>query len=388
MARHHTERCPLPDGRVVGYRLDQRGGYWHCIYPDPADPLRPVQRSTGEQHRASALSAAAQLILAAYTHTLPPAKRAVTWGEVADEIARTATIRPSTREDYCKAIRMLRAAVETGGPNDVDEAKANRFKRVYSAGSYARGKSSTARRFPRSPNTVRAALRKLSSLWAKHLRELGYVVGNPWERVAPPPALRRKPSVPTDETVREFFAWLDARFPGWPLPRLLFEVKALTASRTSDLCGLKSDQLRGGRLVFRAEDVKGRADRSIPLPADLAAALEALKGPAYLWESFGERQAGGGPFVPRKLFYFVGNVVEAFNASRPGQPRLTPHGFRRRALTVLTLATGSADAAAQAVGVDPATARRYYIDATAAYNADALFEKVADKLRPNSGGAE
>ena len=384
MSRQHTLRFPLPDGRVVGYRLDLRRGWWHIVYPHPDDPLRPIQRSTGERSKADALTAAARIVLAAYTHTLPPDKRGVTWGEVSSEIARTATIRPSTRGDYQKAVRVLRAIVETQGPGDVDEAKANRFKRAYSAGSYARGKASTAKRFPRSPNTVRAALRKLSSLWSKHLRELGYVVSNPWERVAPPPALRRKPNVPGDELVAEFFAYLDRRFNGWELPRLLFMVKALTASRTADLCGLKSDQLRGGRLHYRAEDVKGRADRSIPLPADVVEGLERIKGPVYLWESFGDRP-GRKAFTPLALSRFVSNTCEAFNASRPGQQRLTPHGFRRRALTVLTLATGSADAAAQAVGVDPATARRYYIDAQQAYDADQLFEKVAGALRPKGG---
>lgn len=381
MSRMHTNRMPLPDGRTVGYRLDQRRGVWHVIYPDPSDPLRPIQRSTGERARSDAMSVAARLILAAYTHTLPPDKRGVTWGEVADEIAKTATIRPSTREDYCKAIRMLRGAVETQGPGDVDEAKANRFKRVYSAGSYARGRSSTAKRFPRSPNTVRAALRKLSSLWAKHLRELGYVVSNPWERVTPPPALRRKPNVPSDDLISEFFGWLAGRFDGWELPTLLFRVKALTACRTSDLCSLKSSQLQNGRLVFKAEEVKGRADRSIPLPAGLFAKLDAIRGGTYLWESYADRP-GRKAFTPRRLFLFVGNTCEEFNASRPGKQRLTPHSFRRRAITVMTTETQSVDATAAAIGVDPATARRYYLDSQQAFNADKLFEKVADKLYP------
>jgi hypothetical protein len=75
-------------------------------------------------------------------------------------------------------------------------------------------------------------------------------------------------------------------------------------------------------------------------------------------------------------------VFAAFNVSRPGEPKLRPHDLRRRAITLMTAATQSVDATAQAVGVGPATARRYYLDAQRAFDSDALFTKLAGVLRP------
>ena len=53
-----------------------------------------------------------------------------------------------------------------------------------------------------------------------------------------------------------------------------------------DLCSLKSGQLRGGRLVFSADLTKGRKERAVPLPEDLAGTLDAFKGKTWLWESY------------------------------------------------------------------------------------------------------
>jgi integrase len=302
VGRHATERANLPDGRVIGYSLKRRGDYFRVVFPDPADPCRYLERSTGATTKADAYPAAAQLILAAYAPTVPRDQRRVSWDEVLSEIEGTATVRPATRDDYRSAVSVLRAAVETDGPNDVTPEVAARFKRVYAAGTFRRGKAADARAYTRSPNTVRAALRKLGALWGKHLRELGYVRSNPWDDVTPPPAVRRKPAVPDDATVAEFFAWLDRRYKGWRLPRLFCEVKALAGCRTLDLCSLRSDQLRAGRLVFDADRAKGRAERSVPLPADLAAALEKVKGETWLWERYAAElqkpREGRRPFDP------------------------------------------------------------------------------------------
>lgn len=61
---------------------------------------------------------------------------------------------------------------------------------------------------------------------------------------------------------------------------------------------------------------------------------------------------------------------------------MTPHSFRRRAITLIATATQSIDATAQAIGVSPATARRYYLDAQRAFNTDEIMKKVAGTLLP------
>ncbi len=61
---------------------------------------------------------------------------------------------------------------------------------------------------------------------------------------------------------------------------------------------------------------------------------------------------------------------------------VTPHSLRRRAITLVATATQSVDATAQAIGINPQTARAYYLDAQRAFQADDVFRKVASVLVP------
>jgi integrase len=246
---------------------------------------------------------------------------------------------------------------------------------------------------PKSANTVRNALRHLSSLWRKHFRALKLVTANPWADVPPPPVVRNTPRAPTDETIDEFFAYLEQRYPGWDLIKHFVRAKAFIGCRTADLCGVLSDQLRDGRLHFDADQTKTHTARSVPLPPDLYAALDRLKGPTYLWEAYAagattyrrnQNKTTAKPFAPSLLYWGIGNIFAEFNRSRPGKPRLRPHDLRRLALTRAALAFG-ADVAAKAIGVDPQTARRYYIDGQQAYDADAVYEKMGDWWRFGGG---
>ena len=112
------------------------------------------------------------------------------------QLAKSTGIRDATLSDYNSVIRILVSTIPgTKGPNDISPELAQRFKRIYSSTSFTRGKSESAKTYTRSANTVRAVLRKLSSLWAKHFSELGYVGSNPWEGVPPPPQVKRRPAV-------------------------------------------------------------------------------------------------------------------------------------------------------------------------------------------------
>jgi integrase len=144
--------------------------------------------------------------------------------------------------------------------------------------------------------------------------------------------------------------------------------------------------LRAGRLHFECWQTKTRTERAVPLPAELFAALNAIKGETYLWERYTEdakRFRRGtrnrDTFDPKTLYWAVSNIFREYNAAHP-TAKVKPHDLRKRAITLTTLATKSVDATAQAIGVGAQTARRYYVDAQAAFDTDAVFEKMANVL--------
>jgi len=65
---------------------------------------------------------------------------------------------------------------------------------------------------------------------------------------------------------------------------------------------------------------------------------------------------------------------------------LSSHGLLKRAITLTTLASQSLDATAQAFGLDPARARRYYLDARQPFDGSKLLKRMAVVLknRPQS----
>ena len=58
------------------------------------------------------------------------------------------------------------------------------------------------------------------------------------------------------------------------------------------------------------------------------------------------------------------------------------HDLRKRFITLTLAATHSIDQTAEAIGIDPRTARRHYLDAKRAIDGQALLERMADVLRP------
>jgi hypothetical protein len=114
----------------------------------------------------------------------------------------------------------------------------------------------------------------------------------------------------------------------------------------------------------------------------------------FLWERFADevdfyrpnpKKKGPRPFAPERLANTIGDIFKTFNEGRPGKPRFKPHDLRSLALTTATLLHG-VDEAALAIGVDPQTARRYYIDATKAHDMDAVYASLAERWRFGGGG--
>jgi integrase len=109
---------------------------------------------------------------------------------------------------------------------------------------------------------------------------------NPWNGVDLPRVDKKDPRVLTDAEEMKFLTWLENRYEGWRLPVLWFLVKGFVGSRSADITGLRSEQLRDGRIYFPAEEAKGREDRPAILPPALFAELRAAAGPIFVFESF------------------------------------------------------------------------------------------------------
>lgn len=96
------------------------------------------------------------------------------------------------------------------------------------------------------------------------------------------------------------------------------------------------------------------------------------------------------PDVVRKTWdELLGEVERVTTASedtwrqyRAGAKAFTPHGLRRRAVTLTVQAVGSVDAAAAALGLTAQTARSHYADLERAFGAADVMARVADALRP------
>lgn len=399
MARTYEHFVECGEGKdlvLVGYSFTMRGEYFGIRFVGP-DGKR-LERMTGHRRKNENLVLeAAKLIRAEYLPALPVDLARVGFAEALEEVIRTSPdLRPATILAYRKAIKTLLATMpDLHSPAEVTDAIASRFLRVWMAGTFKRGKASDAKQYKRSPVTASFYLRALSALWGQ-FRDLGYASSNPWKDVRKPQQERKRKLAPTEEDFSAFFTWVGARYPQWERLRALLELKALSGCRTSDICQLRSNQLRDGRIVWEAAQTKTREGRAVLLPPELYAKLKAVAGPTFLWEGWPEdlkrfrpsRKRVPAGFRPQNVYNVVNNLFREFSEAHPDRPRFCPHGFRRRAITLMVMATGSVDATAQAVGINPQTARGIYIDTERAFKADEVYAKLASILVPTLKPAE
>lgn len=158
--------------------------------------------------------------------------------------------------------------------------------------------------------------------------------------------------------------------------------------RLNDLCQVKAAQFNheAATLTILAGQDKTHRERVIPLDAELAAKLARVRGSVYLWDRFlaeskiyrkATKTKHREEFTPELLCNAMKNVFREYKGGR-----LRSHGLRKRAITLTTLATQSVDATAQAFGLDPATARKYYLDASKlAFNGSELLKRMVGVLR-------
>ena len=366
-------RFPLSDGRVIGASFKIRYDIWRVQFPSPTEPKKYVEVSTGvraikTQPHADALSAAAKLVLKAYSPTLPTDPQKTTWEEAMKDVYEHSHLRERAWQVYTSILNVFRSIIlDSKGPGDVTVETAKTFKQKYQNTPFKRSHKDDAKTYKRSAKTVENAIRRLSALWEKLTPK--YVRQNVWEHIDRPQVPKTKPQVPSEDEVNQFFDWLDARYPTWQLPRLFVEVKALSGCRLNDLCQIKSYQLDPIKhtLTIKPDQDKTHRERTIPLPPDLSNALNAVKGNSYLWERYledskkyrpGTRAKLRTAFTPKLMYHGMQNIFREY-AEQGG--KLRSHGLRKRAITLMTMATQNIDQTAQAIGIDAQTARKYIL---------------------------
>jgi integrase len=374
---------------TVGYTATVRGGFLGVRFSGPnGNRLEKMTRCKKVDQNFKL--EAARLIAKAYAEVYPQSKK-VDWEDALKVIA--ADLREDTHIAYTKAVRIMRETLEANdikvaSPGQVTKESAAQFSKLWLSGTYRRSKASNAKEYKRRPTTLAFYLRQLSAVWEQFI-PLGYAKENPWRSIRKPKVDKVVKPVPTEDQTGEFFAWVKKRYPEWERLHAFLELKAFSACRTADICGLRSEQLQNERVIWFADQVKQREGRSVLVPKDLFQMLSRLAGPTFLWEGFLDdmkkfrrsKNRKSESFTPETVAHVVGNIFREYSEAHPDKPRLSPHSLRRRGITLTVAVTGSVDVAANAIGVTAACAKEYYISSERAFNTDATFRKLAKTLR-------
>lgn len=111
----------------------------------------------------------------------------------------------------------------------------------------------------------------------------------------------------------------------------------MSGCRLNDLAQIRSDQLDPvlHTLTIRPDQDKTHRERTIPLPADLAEKLNAVKGETYLWERYledskkwrpGTRSKFREEFTPKLMYYGMQNISSGSTPKPGGSCGLTVSG--------------------------------------------------------------
>jgi integrase len=311
----------------------------------------------------------------------------MTWDELVEQLRRSLTVnnnRWATFKDYRDAVDRVRTLLpETTGPLDVSPHFAQRFKDIYITQPYRHGPKGKLRM--RTHTSFNSNLRKLRSIWGKWLaRVFKVAASNPWLTVDYAEANKALPRVPTEDTVTAFFDWLETKYPGWRLPVVFVLTKAVTGCRLMDLCALPSGGVQPPYVVFPEDKQKARAERRVKLPPELAAELDKLKGPVFVWQHYPEqlrehlrrrlpRNKIRPEFYAETLYWFILQLFKDFKKETPH--KLSSHDFRKRAVTQLHRLGVGVDTAARALGMTSQNARLSYL-ALDGLNTDHVFDRA------------
>jgi integrase len=383
MAREfpHSHLC---HGHLVGFsvKLFKNEPTYRVCFRSPDG--RRFKRDTNQTRMGQAIEAARIIIEEVFA---PPKEvvEKVTWEQVVDRLKKrmgTSGNRSGTLAYYLKCIRLVRAVyVATDGPVDISPGMATAWRDKVMSEPGRRKKLPSA-------HYVASILGGLSALWQKwFIDDLKILSGNPWQDVDPPKADRLPVKYATDDLIEAFYRWIAERFGDWPFPKLFLSTKSYTGCRLMDLCALKSEQLRNGRIVFPADLTKGRKERAVPLAAELFDALEGFKGKTWLWENYlrglkAALKVRGWPthqlmdvFSPQRLYFWVETLFADYRKVNKGQ-NLTTHMFRKRAFTLAWQKGVDARRASIAYGCNVDTLLKHYVLMDEQQVTDDVFEQM------------
>lgn len=401
MGRTFDKFVTLADDRRIGYGLLQRDSVWYVRFIGPDN--QRCKRSLDTEKKSETQDKAERIIAREYGAFRSGVT--VTWDEaiklLTDKFASSGR-RQTTLAQYLKDLNLIRrqfSAVD--GPADIDESMAMTWLETFTVGKDKRVKYDKANARQHSAHNAKNRLVSVSSLWNKWLvKELGICRTNPFANLSPPKADAKPIRHVSDEQMKEFFAYLHDFYNGWEFPILFFSVKAFTGCRLADLCGLKSEQLRNGTIVFPAGATKGRKERAVPLPTGLFDALQKYAGPHHLWESYSDelrtildtkhmpthRLLDG--FDPERLYAWVGNLFDKYRQAFPTRPSLNSHQFRARAFTKAWDGGVNAKQASIAFGCNPDTLLKHYTALDEQKTTDDVFAKIGANILPTFGGTQ
>lgn len=388
----------LTTGERIRYAFFEKAGSDVYFLRFKARDGRYARVSTGQTKKPQAIDAAHRLILEQYQQVAPAAAR-MTWHDAKERLKtamEAAGKRTRTIGGYLETLDKLIATFPLAkGPDDVTDRMAADFKEKYAVGRFTRKRKvkpgDEAATQARRAKSLDSRIRSLKAVfgWFKKLR---LVETNPFEKVTAPEMDSHEVKYVREIDIAAFFTWLELRYPGWRMPHLFFSVKAATACRLEDICGLRSDQLEEGRLVFSADGTKTRSERYALLPADLYDELQGFKGQTYLWERYTREllalnKAKGHPthrqnpeFAPRRLYLWILALMQEYQ-KQTGED-LSSHDFRRAAFTRAAEKDIHPKRAAVAFDVSAETMLRYYTATEKKRTADEVLAELQGDLLP------
>ena len=369
--------CDLPDGRRIAYTLKrrERDPYYLVCFAGP--DRKRKERTTKAANLKRAQLAAAAIIREAFGASERPF---VEWDEAIEKLkAATAAknIRQTTIEQYVVVIRNLRKVFpDSKGPADITPANAQAFVERREADK-------------KSPRTIAGNITNLSIVFGRWFRDNCQIVdADPFAKIERTKLDKPAPRIITDDERQAFVTWLLQRWDNWRLPVLFLEIKAAIGCRIGELAALKTENVKDGRVVFKADATKGRKERAPKLPAALFAELKAKAGPTYAFERFADElraihdgrgldriAAKVAPFSPERMFRWLQDELKTY-CRKTGARRFKWHHFRATAMSRAKTIGVSYDDASTAFGCNPETMRKHYV----AIDEQAVSDDVFDRL--------
>jgi integrase len=400
------------DGRRVGYgivtRTDRLDTPLYVRFLDRHNkrakralgitaPSGKLNKTQEKEHEAAVVKKAEEIIAREF-RTLP-AGTVVTWDDAIEKLKTkfaSSGRRLTTLVQYVRDVNLIRKTyAATTGPADIDERMAQTWLEAYTTGTDQRVKYGEAR--THSAHNVKGRLGSLSAVWGKWFHEqLAIVKSNPFANLEAPKADKKPVRYVTDEQMTEFFAYLTEFYQGWEFPMLFFSVKAFTGCRLADISGLKSEQVRGGCIVFAAGQTKGRKERKVPLPEGLYDALQKYAGETYLWERYPTELKAvlekkcypthqlNTEFAPERLYEWVLNLFKSYRETKPKTGSLNSHQFRARAFTKAWEGGVNPKAASIAFGCNQDTLLKHYVALDEQKTTDDVFEQIGKNILPGT----